>query len=251
MLAAGIDAMRDETEQLSEATIVADALALEMILNEHPSRRLTRTIFEGTNSAEKSAIETLRMNGTITRDEAHYYNRYFDRLDYSADTRLWKNLWLRFRFSLHMGRMYKAFNEATNAFLTTPRLSEPIVWKRTFAALGEDLLPIEQAGYTADLRYLTRIENITNRSAVNTIRRLVRDRLRRVLSETFDGDALYAMFLKALLAEYEYFTQAFTDGKSSRDHLQRHSTRNSFDENSVLKKLDSFIEVKFLPFLLY
>ncbi len=161
--------MRDETEHHSEAQIVADALAQEMILNDNPSRRLQRTIFEGTITAEKSAIETLRMNGTITRDEAHYYNRFIDLNDFTADQRLWKNLWLRFRFSFNMGRMYKAFNEAQNAFLTTPLNLEPIYWKRQFAAHGEDLLPIEQAGYTAVMRYLQRIETIQNRSAVNTI----------------------------------------------------------------------------------
>ena len=242
MLAAGIDAMRDETEHHSEAQIVADALAQEMILNDNPSRRLQRTIFEGTITAEKSAIETLRMNGTITRDEAHYYNRFIDLNDFTADQRLWKNLWLRFRFSFNMGRMYKAFNEAQNAFLTTPLNLEPIYWKRQFAAHGEDLLPIEQAGYTAVMRYLQRIETIQNRSAVNTIRRFYRDRHRRVHSESFDGDALYAMFLKAFHAEYEFIQQAFTDGKLSRDLMQRLQTRITFDEITYLKNQDSFID---------
>ncbi|WNX17184.1 cation:proton antiporter [Lacticaseibacillus rhamnosus] len=239
---AGIDAMRDETEHHSEAQIVADALAQEMILNDNPSRRLQRTIFEGTITAEKSAIETLRMNGTITRDEAHYYNRFIDLNDFTADQRLWKNLWLRFRFSFNMGRMYKAFNEAQNAFLTTPLNLEPIYWKRQFAAHGEDLLPIEQAGYTAVMRYLQRIETIQNRSAVNTIRRFYRDRHRRVHSESFDGDALYAMFLKAFHAEYEFIQQAFTDGKLSRDLMQRLQTRITFDEITYLKNQDSFID---------
>ena len=242
MLAAGIDAMRDETEHHSEAQIVADALAQEMILNDNPSRRLQRTIFEGTITAEKSAIETLRMNGTITRDEAHYYNRFSDLNDFTADQRLGKNLWLRFRFSFNMGRMYKAFNEAQNAFLTTPLNLEPIYWKRQFAAHGEDLLPIEQAGYTAVMRYLQRIETIQNRSAVNTIRRFYRDRHRRVHSESFDGDALYAMFLKAFHAEYEFIQQAFTDGKLSRDLMQRLQTRITFDEITYLKNQDSFID---------
>lgn len=242
MLAAGIDAMRDETEHHSEAQIVADALAQEMILNDNPSHRLQRTIFEGTITAEKSAIETLRMNGTITRDEAHYYNRFIDLNDFTADQRLWKNLWLRFRFSFNMGRMYKAFNEAQNAFLTTPLNLEPIYWKRQFAAHGEDLLPIEQAGYTAVMRYLQRIETIQNRSAVNTIRRFYRDRHRRVHSESFDGDALYAMFLKAFHAEYEFIQQAFTDGKLSRDLMQRLQTRITFDEITYLKNQDSFID---------
>lgn len=242
MLAAGIDAMRDETEHHSEAQIVADALAQEMILNDNPSHRLQRTIFEGTITAEKSAIETLRTNGTITRDEAHYYNRFIDLNDFTADQRLWKNLWLRFRFSFNMGRMYKAFNEAQNAFLTTPLNLEPIYWKRQFAAHGEDLLPIEQAGYTAVMRYLQRIETIQNRSAVNTIRRFYRDRHRRVHSESFDGDALYAMFLKAFHAEYEFIQQAFTDGKLSRDLMQRLQTRITFDEITYLKNQDSFID---------
>ena len=242
MLAAGIDAMRDETEHHSEAQIVADALAQEMILNDNPSHRLQRTIFEGTITAEKSAIETLRMNGTITRDEAYYYNRFIDLNDFTADQRLWKNLWLRFRFSFNMGRMYKAFNEAQNAFLTTPLNLEPIYWKRQFAAHGEDLLPIEQAGYTAVMRYLQRIETIQNRSAVNTIRRFYRDRHRRVHSESFDGDALYAMFLKAFHAEYEFIQQAFTDGKLSRDLMQRLQTRITFDEITYLKNQDSFID---------
>ncbi len=57
MLAAGIDAMRDETEHHSEAQIVADALAQEMILNDNPSRRLQRTIFEGTITAEKVPLK--------------------------------------------------------------------------------------------------------------------------------------------------------------------------------------------------
>ena len=234
--------MRDETEHHSEAQIVADALAQEMILNDNPSHRLQRTIFEGTITAEKSAIETLRMNGTITRDEAHYYNRFIDLNDFTADQRLWKNLWLRFRFSFNMGRMYKAFNEAQNAFLTTPLNLEPIYWKRQFAAHGEDLLPIEQAGYTAVMRYLQRIETIQNRSAVNTIRRFYRDRHRRVHSESFDGDALYAMFLKAFHAEYEFIQQAFTDGKLSRDLMQRLQTRITFDEITYLKNQDSFID---------
>ena len=241
MLAAGIDAMRDETEHHSEAQIVADALAQEMILNDNPSHRLQRTIFEGTITAEKSAIETLRTNGTITSDEAQYYNRFIDLNDFTADQRLWKNLWLRFRFSFNMGRMYKAFNEAQNAFLTTPLNLEPIYWKRQFAAHGEDLLPIEQAGYTAVMRYLQRIETIQNRSAVNTIRRFYRDRHRRVHSESFDGDALYAMFLKAFHAEYEFIQQAFTDGKLSRDLMQRLQTRITFDEITYLKNQDSFI----------
>ncbi|MDE3314549.1 cation:proton antiporter [Lacticaseibacillus zeae] len=241
MLSAGIDAMRDETEHHSEAQIVADALSQEMILNDNPSRRLQRSIFEGTITAEKAAIEALRANGTITKDEAYYYNRFIDLNDFTADQRLWKNLFLRIRFSINMGRMYKAFNEAQNAFLTTPLNLEPIFWKRQFTAHGEDLLPIEQAGYDAVMKYLTHIENVQNRSAVNTIRRFYRDRHRRVHSDSFDGDILYAMFLKAFHAEYEFIQQAFADGKLNRDIMQRLQTRITFDEITYLKNQDSFI----------
>ncbi len=116
MLSAGIDAMRDETEHHSEAQIVADALSQEMILNDKPSRRMQRDIFDTTIKVEKRTIEALRVNGTITHDEAHYYNRFIDLNDFTADQRTWKNLFLRLRFTFNMGRMYKGLDEAQNAF---------------------------------------------------------------------------------------------------------------------------------------
>lgn len=241
MLSAGIDAMRDESVHHSEAQIVADALSQEMILNDKPSRRMQRDIFDTTIKVEKRTIEALRVNGTITHDEAHYYNRFIDLNDFTADQRTWKNLFLRLRFNFNMGRMYKGLDEAQNAFLTTPLNLEPIFWKRQFTEHGEDLLPIEQAGYDAVMKYLASAENSQNRSAINIVRRFYRDRHRRVHTDSFDGDVLYAMFLKAFHAEFEFIQGAFAEGKLNREIMQRLQTRITFDEITYLQNQNSFI----------
>lgn len=241
MLSAGIDAMRDESVHHSEVQIVADALSQEMILNDKPSRRMQRDIFDTTIKVEKRTIEALRVNGTITHDEAHYYNRFIDLNDFTADQRTWKNLFLRLRFTFNMGRMYKGLDEAQNAFLTTLLNLEPIFWKRQFTEHGEDLLPIEQAGYDAVMKYLASAENSQNRSAINIVRRFYRDRHRRVHTDSFDGDVLYAMFLKAFHAEFEFIQGAFAEGKLNREIMQRLQTRITFDEITYLQNQNSFI----------
>ncbi len=56
---------------------------------------------------------------------------------------------LRIRFSLHVGRLYKDLNRAQEAFLTAPVVLEEVYWREQFEKHGENILPIEQAGFDA------------------------------------------------------------------------------------------------------
>lgn len=73
----------------------------------------------------------------ITRGDEAHYNRFIDLNDFTADQRLWKNLWLRFRFR-STGGCIKRLMKPKRLF-NHPLNLEPIYWKRQFAAHGEDL----------------------------------------------------------------------------------------------------------------
>ncbi|WP_063516774.1 cation:proton antiporter [Schleiferilactobacillus harbinensis] len=240
MLAEGIKAMREETEHPAEARIVLDSLAQERILDDAPNRRVQQTIFQDTIDTEKKTIEALRQAKTITDDEAHYYNNFIDLNDFTADQRIWKNLLLRTRFTLHMGHIYRDLRSVQDAFLTSPINLEPIFWKKQFTAHNEDILPIEKAGYDAVMKRLGTLEDKDNRAEVNTIRRFYRDRHRRVQVDAVDGDIIYQMFLKAFHAEYELIQDALAKNEITSELAERLQQRITFDEITYLQNRSAF-----------
>lgn len=240
MLAEGIKAMREETEHPAEAQIVLDSLAQERILDDAPNRRVQQTIFQDTIDTEKKTIEALRQAKTITDDEAHYYNNFIDLNDFTADQRIWKNLLLRTRFTLHMGHIYRDLRSVQDAFLTSPINLEPIFWKKQFTAHNEDILPIEKAGYDAVMKRLGTLEDKDNRAEVNTIRRFYRDRHRRVQVDAVDGDIIYQMFLKAFHAEYELIQDALAKNEITSELAERLQQRITFDEITYLQNRSAF-----------
>ncbi|KRO15542.1 cation:proton antiporter [Lacticaseibacillus saniviri] len=240
MLSAGIDAVRANTTNRAEAQVVADTLSQQLILDDAPSRRHQRVLFRQTIDVEKATIEAMRKAKTITDDEAYYYNRFIDLNDFTADQRIWKNLWLRTRFTFHMGSMYKDFSEAQNAFLTTPINLEPIFWKRQFKAHNEDIIPIEQAGFDAVMDQLNKLESNANRSEINNIRRFYRDRHRRIKVDAVDGDIIYQLFLDAFHAEYTFVQNALSQGQIPSDLAERLQQRITFDELTYLQNRESF-----------
>lgn len=240
MLAEGIKAMREETDHPAEAQIVLDSLAQERIMDEAPDRRRQQALFQQAIAAEKTAVAQLHTAGTITDDEAHYYNQFIDLNNFTADQRVWKNLFLRARFTLHMGQLYRDVRSVQDAFLTSPINLEPIFWKRQFTAHGEDILPIEKAGYDAVMKRLAELEDKDNRVEINTIRRFYRDRHRRIQVDAVDGDVIYQMFLKAFHAEYELVQAALGKGEITADLAERLQQRITFDEITYLQNRKAF-----------
>lgn len=240
MLAEGIKAMREETEHPAEAQIVLDSLAQERILDDAPNRKTQQLLFQQVIDTEKQTIESLRQAKTITDDEAHYYNNFIDLNNFTADQRIWKNLFLRARFSLHMGHVYRDLRSVQDAFLTSPINLEPIYWKKQFTAHGEDILPIEKIGYDAVMKHLSELETKDNRAELNNIRRFYRDRHRRIQVDSVDADIIYQMFLKAFHAEYELIQAALGKGEITAELAERLQQRITFDEITYLQNRNAF-----------
>ncbi|KRM71890.1 cation:proton antiporter [Lacticaseibacillus brantae] len=240
MISAGIDAVRGEKVNIAEAQIVEDTLTQQLILDDTPNRRRQEEYFNQTIQAEKKAIAALLQQGTITKDEAHYYNEFIDLNNFTADQRIWKNLWLRMRFTLHMGSMYHSVAAAQTAFLTTPINLEPIFWKRQFKAHNEDIIPIEQAGFDAAMASLNSLEASDNRPEINNVRRFYRNRHRRILADSVDGNTMYQLFLTAFHAEFTMVQTALNKQQISSSLAERLQQRITFDEMTYLQNQDAF-----------
>jgi CPA1 family monovalent cation:H+ antiporter len=235
MISSGINALRDETQHQNEAQIVIDAISQELFLQDKVPRTQERHLFEATIAVEKGAIKTLLEQKKVTPDEFGYYLQFMNLTAFTADQKLWKNAWLRIKFALHTGKLYRTFSDVQDAFLTTPLNLEPIYWRRQFKAHGENLVPIENVGYEASVKYLRQNENQLNRKSINHIRSYYRNRHRHVQYDAFDSEALYTMFLKLFHAEYEYIQESFTTGKINMTTMQRLQTRLTLQEMTYLQ----------------
>ncbi len=239
MFKAGINAVRDNQDHPAEAQVVADTIGEEMILDQVPNRKTQKVIFEQTYNAEIAAIRGWEKQGQITADESKYYQTFIGLNNFTANEKAWKNIWLRFRFSFHMGAMYKDVSEAQNGFLTAPLALEQVYWRRQFEEHGEDILPIEEYGFNVVMDKLTELETDDNKVEINNIRRFYRTRHRRVTVGQVDSDVVYELFLEAFHAEYELIQQAISQKQISQNLGARLQERITFDEMAYIQNSGS------------
>lgn len=183
-------------------------------------------------------MHQLREAGQITADEEKYYGRFLAFNNFTADEKIWKNVLLRIRFSLHMGAQYKDLSRAQEAFLTAPIALEEVYWREQFEEHDEDILPIEQAGFDAVMAFLKTQKG--NAVEVGIVRRFYRTRHRRIHAEDVDEDIVYQLFMRAFHAEYEMIQDVLSKGQIDQSLAQKLQRRISIDEMTYLENVDAY-----------
>nr|WP_252904340.1 sodium:proton antiporter [Secundilactobacillus silagei] len=239
MIQAGISDLVAEKEHPAEAQIVIDSLQQALILDATPNLRIERQIMKQVHKVESQKIQEMFEKGQITEDEMTYYNKFLELNHFSADEKVWKNVWLRIRFSLHIGTLYKDLHRAQEAFLTAPVALEEVYWREAFEKHGEDILPIEEAGFEAVMDYLKRNSG-ENGVETNLVRRFYRTRHRRIRGGDVDPNMVYQLFMRAFHAEYELIQRAIAKGDISADLAEKLQQRISFDEITYIQNSESY-----------
>lgn len=239
MIQAGISDLAKEKDHPAEAQVVIDSLQQQLVLDSTPNMRLRRQLMSESHQVEQQAIQKLHEDGKITEDELTYYNKFIQLNNFSADEKIWKNVLLRIRFSLHIGTLYKDLNRAQEAFLTAPVALEEVYWREQFKKHGEDILPIEQVGFDAVMDYLKTKDGQSGVEA-NMVKRFYRTRHRRIHGEDVDGDIVYQMFMRAFHAEYELIQDSLQSGKIDSALAEKLQRRISTDEMTYLENVEAF-----------
>lgn len=239
MIQAGISELTAEKDYPAEAQIVIDSLQQQLILDATPNLRVERQIMRQTHQLESQKIREMYEAGQITKDEMTYYNRFLELNHFSSDEKVWKNVWLRIRFSLHIGTLYKDLHRAQEAFLTAPVALEEVYWREQFEKHGEDILPIEEAGFNAVMDYLKQNSG-ENGVETNLVRRFYRTRHRRIRGGDVDPDMVYQLFMRAFHAEYELIQRTIAKGDISADLAEKLQQRISFDEITYIQNSESY-----------
>ncbi|GKT04030.1 cation:proton antiporter [Furfurilactobacillus entadae] len=243
MVMVAMNTVRSDTDHPAETQIVLDALSQQLHQNARLHRRQRHILYEYAAAAEHDAIEKLYNDEKISHSERKYYHQFIDLNLLSADTRPWKNIWLRLRFSINMTR-YQNVTVGQNVFFTTPVITEQRYWQKQFDVHGEDIRPIEEAGFQAVMKALKRYRRAhggTTSVELHAVQRFYRERHRRMTMPEPDARIVYQLFLTAFHAEYEYFQTAITRDNLSLEtaqHLQQHII---FDEMAYIQNNDTFI----------
>ncbi len=145
---------------------------------------------------------------------------------------------LKIRFTFHMGAQYRNLGRAQQAFLTAPIAMEEVYWREQFEEHGEDILPIEQAGFDAVMAFLN--EQQGNAVETNMVKRYYRTRHRRIHAEDVNSDYVYQMFLRAFHAEYDLIQSAVEDGRLEKPIAEKLQRRISTDEMTYLENTDAY-----------
>lgn len=239
MLQAGISELLKEDHYRAEAQIVIDSLQQQLVLDSTPKLRIERQLMRHAHAVERAEVQRLYEQGQITHDELTYYNRFLKLNFFSADDKVWKNVWFRIRFGLHIGTMYKDFHRAQEAFLTAPVALEEVYWREQFIKHGEDILPIEQAGFErvmADLKTLSSSHGVE----VNMVRRFYRTRHRRIRGGAIDETMVYRLFMRAFHAEYELIQAAIANDEITASLAEDLQQRISFDEITYIQNSEAY-----------
>lgn len=239
MIQAGISDLVAEKDYPGEAQIVIDSLQQQLILDSTPKMRIERQIMRQTHEVENKKVQEMFENGQITKDEMTYYNKFLELNHFSSDEKVWKNVLLRIRFSLHIGTLYKDLHRAQEAFLTAPVALEEVYWREQFEKHGEDILPIENAGFEAVMSFLKQNSG-ENGVETNMVRRFYRTRHRRIRGGDVDPDIVYQLFMRAFHAEYELIQRAIAKGDITAELAEKLQQRISFDEITYIQNSESY-----------
>lgn len=239
MIQAAISDLLKEKEHPAEAQIVIDSLQQQLVLDSTPNLHLRRQLMSESHQVELKAAQKLHDDGKITDDELTYYTKFLNLSNFSADEKIWKNVLLRIRFSLHIGTMYKDLNRAQEAFLTAPVALEEIYWREQFEKHGEDILPIEKAGFEAVMAFL-KTQQGDNGVETNMVKRFYRTRHRRINGEDVDMNIVYQMFMRAFHSEYELIQDSLQTGKIDSALAEKLQSRISTDEMTYLQNVEVF-----------
>ncbi|EEI19099.1 hypothetical protein G8J22_01115 [Lentilactobacillus hilgardii] len=239
MLQAAISDLVKEKEHPEEAQIVIDSLQQQLVLDGTPNLKLRRRLMSESHQVELRAVQKLHDDGKITDDELFYYGKFLQLNNFSADEKIWKNVLLRIRFSLHIGTLYKDMNRAQDAFLTAPVILEEVYWREQFKKHGEDILPIEQVGFDAVMAFL-KTKDVESGVESNMVKRFYRTRHRRIHGKDVNADIVYQMFMRAFHSEYELIQEALSTGKINSSLAEKLQQRISIDEMTYLQNTEIF-----------
>lgn len=238
MIQAAIKDLSQEKDHPAEAQIAIESLQQQLVLDATPNMRLRRELISQSHQVELKAVQQMYDEGKITADERKFYGRFLQLNNFSSDEKIWKNVLLRIRFSLHMGTQYKDLNRAQQGFLTAPVALEEVYWREQFEEHGEDILPIEQVGFDAVMAFLKQKDG--DAVETNMVKRFYRTRHRRIHAQDVDADIVYQMFLRAFHAEYELVQEALTSGQIDKPVAERLQRRISTDEMTYLENTDAY-----------
>ncbi|MDM7516502.1 cation:proton antiporter [Lentilactobacillus sp. TOM.63] len=239
MIQAAISDLVKEKDHPAEAQIVIDSLQQQLVLDSTPNMRLRRQLMSESHQVELDAVKQLYTDDKITQEELTYYSRFLKLNNFSADEKIWKNVLLRIRFSLHIGTLYKNLNRAQEAFLTAPVALEEVYWREQFEKHGEDILPIEKAGFDAVMNFLKTKDHESGVEA-NMVKRFYRTRHRRIHEQDVDSDIVYQMFMRAFHSEYELIQDSLQTGKIDSALAEKLQQRISTDEMTYLQNTELF-----------
>ncbi|WP_172188603.1 cation:proton antiporter [Lentilactobacillus kribbianus] len=225
----------------AEVQVVTDALSQQLHQHRRIAHRKLQQIYRYAYEAEIQAIQELEANHQITADESYYYQEFLTLSLYTLNNNPFKNLWLRLKFGIHVGHLFKSLAETQNTFLTSPIIAEQYYWQRAFEHHHEQIIPLETAGYQAVNQALKKYRHQYHDSVeLHEARRYYHQRHRRMALAAPDAKVLYELFLSAFHSEYEFLQQNLQNDKLNINVAQQLQQKIVFDELAYLQNSDAF-----------
>lgn len=214
MIIAGIHEIRNDQEHPAEASIVVDTISQQLSKPRLKKRRLQRKILAAADEAERQAVKELFDRDQISSAELRNYFRFLKLSLFTFRGKIWHNLWLRIKFSIHISRR-RELGVGRNMLLTSPLISEQLYWQKVFEVNGNDIHPIESVGFDAAMQAMRPFRHHKTSHELHVVQRFYRERHRRMNMPPTSESAIYLLFLRAFHAEYEFFQQELLAGDLS------------------------------------
>lgn len=232
-----------EKDYPSEVQIVTDALSSQLHQHKRSKRRERIRLFKLGHDAELKELEQQHRQGNITDDEYKYYQEFMALSLYTVNFNLIRNILLRIRFGIHIGRLYQDVHSVQDILFTSPLIAEQYYWRQQFELHGEDIKPIEDFGYRTVMKALrgVRKENGSS-SELHEVQSFYQQRHRRLNLPQPQSTVLYQLFLEAFHTEYEYFQQALVDGRLDVEVAEELEQNIIYDEMAYIQNHTAFLE---------
>lgn len=239
MTVAGMKEVRDDPDHPTEASIVVESLAEQLVDSALRRKRSQRRVFRAILQAETVALERAHADGQIDDADWRDYQVFLEYLRTTFAASGWRHLWLRVRFGLHTSR-HMEMTEGENMLYVAPLIAEQIYWRRAFELRGSDIRPLEARGFEAAMSALTKLESVQTRREVHEVRRFYQERHRRIGAQAPELTVLYQLFVRAFHAEFVFFQSALAANEIPVELASRLQERIIYDELAYLRNGESF-----------
>lgn len=242
MIMVTMNELRKQPENHTEAQIVVDVLSQQLHQHAVTNIRKLKSLYKAAHATEVDAITKLHEENKITDDEFKYYQEFLSLSLFTVSNNIFKNIMLRIRFGIHIGRLNRDIKSVQDMMLTSPLIAEQYYWKKEFELHGEDLAPIEEIGFNAVMKQLrqNRRDAATTTRELHQVQKYYRERHRRIGMKSPDPIILYETFLSAFHQEFLFLQDQLTNKQLTVETASQLQKQIIYDELAYIKNSASY-----------